>query len=54
MIESLQMHENKKVYANSLKLIESFYFTDADDQTLLDLLSEKVKAAHYEEQKLHF
>jgi hypothetical protein len=54
MIESLQMHENKKVYANSLKLIESFYFTDADDQTLLDYLSEEVKSAHYEEQKLHF
>ena len=54
MIESLQMHENKKVYTNSLKLIESFYFTDADDQTLLDYLSEEAKAAHYEEQKLHF
>lgn len=38
MIESLQMHENKKVYANSVKLIESFYVTDAEDQTLLDYL----------------
>jgi hypothetical protein len=43
MIESLQMHENKKVYTNSLKLIESFYFTEADDQTLMDILSEEVK-----------
>lgn len=38
MIEQLQMHENKKVYANSIKLIERFYFTDADDQTLMDYL----------------